>query len=469
MKLTVATNWDPALIEEYAKYPVTDVYGVTDHTIVGSARPSYLLKKVTEDEIVTYIENLHKKKINFAYALNAPCMNNMEYDSEYHRKLVEYIQWIKDIGTDSVIVTIPFLVQLIHEQFPQLKIRISTIAHVNSVNRAKFYESMGADEITPDAMINRDFITLEKMQKALKKSKLILLLTDGCLFQCPFRYYHYNILGHASQTYQQFNRHYIDFCLLNCGVIKYSDPTEAIKCRWVRPEDLVHYEAIGIDHFKIAGRRNPTPWLLRAVKAYSSRTYEGNLLDIIQAFNFTSSEKYKDDPSEKFVQSLSKGKKEILIIDNTKLDGFIEFFKKQNCNAMCDECNYCKKWAEKAVIVDKEGVADYVESLKSLIGDLVSSREFGLKPKVESKKKTGMVWDAETQRIFDALINESPQEFRSMARMVISQLSEANAKGRGASQVEQEDIRKAFLEGTPGPFQADMREGLKKYGLDPDK
>ena len=46
IKLHVATNWDLSLIDELAKYPVSDLYGVSDHSIVGGGRPSFLLKKV---------------------------------------------------------------------------------------------------------------------------------------------------------------------------------------------------------------------------------------------------------------------------------------------------------------------------------------------------------------------------------------------------------------------------------------
>jgi hypothetical protein len=49
--------------------------------------------------------------------------------------------------------------------------------------------------------------------------------------------------------------------------------------------------------------------------------------------------------------------------------------------------------------------------------------------------------------------------------MVISSLAEEKAKKRGSSIVENEDMVKAFIEGTPEPFQPDMREGLKNYGL----
>ena len=465
IKLHVATNWDLSLIDELAKYPVSDLYGVSDHSIVGGGRPSFLLKKVSEEDIAEYIRKLHEKKMGFSYLLNAPCMNNMEYDQHYHKELLKYLQWISDIGADSVTVTIPFLIQLIKEQFPKLKIRVSTIAHINSVNRAMFYEMLGADEITLDVMINRDFKTLEQIQKTVK-CKIIVLLTDGCLYQCPFRHYHYNTLGHASQTFQQFERNYVDTCILNCSIIKFSNPTEVLKARWVRPEDLSHYEAIGIDDFKIAGRRMSTQWITNSVKAFSSRKYEGNLIDIIQGFSMSFGGLEQKDPNVKLTETIGKESKSKLYIDNTKLNGFIDFFKKQNCIAMCNECNYCEEWANKSVLLDKEESTRYVDSIKNYMNDIITSREFGVTSSKSKEKKTnGLKWNPETERIFNELIKLSPPQFQQMARMAISSLAEEKAKKRVSEIVENKDIAEAFIEGTPGPFQADMREGLKKYRL----
>jgi len=463
--LTVATNWDPELIERIAAYPVRDIYGCAPHTPVGGGRPAFILPDASNETIEEYIKSVHEHKMQFTYLLNAPCMNNMEFDREFYGNLIEYIQWVCDIGTDNITVTTPFLVQLITEQFPQLKIRISTIAHVNSVNRAKFYEALGASEITPDVMVNRDFRTLEKMRKALKKCELVLLLTDGCLYQCPFRYYHYNILGHASQT--QSSRYYIDTCILNCSAIKFSNPTEVIKCRWVRPEDLTHYEAIGIDKFKIAGRRMSTEWLVRSVKAFSERKYAGNLVDIIEGFDISFGNLQQKDPNARFGDSVAQEQTARLVIDNTKLDGFINFFKKQNCVAMCDECDYCEKWAKKAVFLDKEGAATYVASLKDYIDDIFSGCEFGLQTaKPKEKKAEGLTWDSNTKQIFEELIAKSPKQFQAMARMAISSMSEQNARARDSNTVENQDIVKAFLEGTPGPFQGEMRESLQQLGFE---
>jgi len=172
------------------------------------------------------------------------------------------------------------------------------------------------------------------------------------------------------------------------------------------------------------------------------------------------------DPHDNFVETFVEEPKSKLIIDNTKLDGFIEFFKKQDCVSMCDESNYCEKWAEKAVILDKEEAPRYVESLEDYIDDLITSREFGVdtaKPK--EKREKGFNWNSETARIFNEMIKLSPPQFQSMARMAISSLAEEKAKKRDSQEVENQDMINAFMEGTPGPFQDDMKEGLKKHGL----
>ncbi|MBD3227770.1 MAG: hypothetical protein GF329_06240 [Candidatus Lokiarchaeota archaeon] len=470
IQLTVASNWDFNLIEKIIENncPVRDLFGAAHHTIVGGGRPTCIIPEVSEEEIIEYIKKVHRNKMEFTYLLNAPCMNGQEFVAENHRKLIDEIQWIKDIGVDNLVVTIPYLIELIKEQFPKFKIRVSTIARVNSVNKAKFFEMLGADEITPDVMINRNFKILEKMVNSID-CKINLLTTDGCLYECPFRQYHYNLCGHGSQSLN--DRYYVDYPLISCSIIKFSNPTEIVKCRWVRPEDLKHYEDIGISNFKIGGRRLPTDRIMKSVKAYSERKYNGNLTNIIQGFSFSFGSIQHLEPNKNFSDTVEVEKKANLYIDNSKLDGFIEFFKNHDCRANCADCNYCSEWAEKVVIMDEEGTEIYLDSLKTFHNNLITSREFGIKrkeskkEKKRKKKKSKINWEPSTQKLFDTMVSFSPPEFQSMTRMVIGSMAEKKAKNRGSDIVEEQDMIQAFLEGTPGPFQEEMKENLKKLGL----
>ena len=411
MRLLVATNWDSALIEPLSNLGAVDqIFGVLPTTMVGSGRPGGFLPKITPEQAEEYIKLAHSKGLKFDYLLNASCMSNMEWDENTHRELLKHLDWISSIGADSVTVTIPYLLELIKKQFPQLKVRVSTIAHVNSVSRAKLFESMGADSITLDFNINRDFKLLRALRNAVK-CELNLLLNDACLYQCPFRYYHYNSISHATQPYNPLKGFYIEYPTIRCTIERYSDTSHFIKSRWIRPEDIGVYEEIGLDSFKVSGRSMSTEWILNAAQAYSSRQYRGNLCDILQVFNTAT--KYSN-PLSSITRIVEMGPKlarhkELIratqasadlpphlkllenenfcsflqaqppetYIDNQALDGFIDFFKKQDCLSGCDHCNYCQKIADKAVKIDHDEANKYVAVLKKFADDLTSSRIFG--------------------------------------------------------------------------------------------
>jgi collagenase-like PrtC family protease len=114
--------------------------------------------------------------------------------------------------------------------------------------------------------------------------------------------------------------------------MKAARPADLIKAPWIRPEDLSRYEDVGIQHFKIAGREQETPWILRAVAAYSARSYQGDLNDLVPGFDAL-------DPFGQFP----------LRVKNALLEGFIEFFDKKDCRLGCGGCTYCDEWAQRAI------------------------------------------------------------------------------------------------------------------------
>jgi len=65
-------------------------------------------------------------------------------------------------------------------------------------------------------------------------------------------------------------------------------------------------------------------------------------------------------------------------IDNQALEGFIDFFKKQDCLSECSRCNYCQKIADKVVKLDRQETNEYISVLKKFIDDLTTSRIFNI-------------------------------------------------------------------------------------------
>lgn len=374
MRLLVPTNWDPALLEPLGRLEAgIDLYGVLSTSLIGTGGSSPENVDMAKGQAEEYIRQAHAAGLKFDYLLNAPSMSNMEWDRGTHRELLEHLDWICSIGVDSVTVTIPYLVELIKRQFPQLKIRISTIAHVHNVARARFFESLGADSINLDFHVNREFRTLKGITDAVK-CEIILLANNLCLYQCPYEYYHHDGLGHASQSYNPVEGCYVDYCTIRCTLDRLKDMSQNIKCRWIRPEDLHLYEEIGIQMFKISGRAMPTEKILKAATAYSSRHYDGNLHDILNVLT----------PKIGFINAGPPGTRTHTLaqppelhIDNRALDGFIDFFRKQNCLSECGHCDYCRKTAERVIRFDRKEVDDYVAGLSKTLQDLSSSNVFG--------------------------------------------------------------------------------------------
>src|SRR4030043_701757 len=169
MQLLVPANGDPDLIVPLSKLEAdVQIYGVLPSSVIGSGGTGPDNVRMVANEVEEYIEQAHSAGLQFDYLLNAPSMSNMEWDENAHGELLEHLGWIRDIGIDSVTVTIPYLLELIKRQFPHLKARVSTIAHVNSVARARFFELLGADSITLDSNISRTFKLLQAIRKAVK-------------------------------------------------------------------------------------------------------------------------------------------------------------------------------------------------------------------------------------------------------------------------------------------------------------
>lgn len=359
MDFSVSTNWDFELIQKISEYPVYELLGSMAKTPAGCGRPAISLPAPASHEVAEYIKEVHHHGMKFNYLLNTSCTGNGEYDQTKHRNILKHIEWLREIGVDSVTVTIPYLIQIIKKQFPGLKVKVSIIASVNNMQKVKYFEEMGVDEINIDYMSNRDFVFLKELTKVVH-SKVVLLTNDICLYQCPYRSYHYNSMSHASQDWCEFNIFNIDYCIVNCTLQFLNDPKKLIMARWIRPEDLSVYEESGFTRFKISGRVMSTSWLLRAVKAYAQRQYKGNLFDILSGAGL------KKEPD----------KDVYCYIDNTKLDGFLEFFKTQNCKNKCWNCNYCGQIAEKAVRYNKK-TAEYMKKhYEDISNNMIESRYF---------------------------------------------------------------------------------------------
>jgi hypothetical protein len=92
-----------------------------------------------------------------------------------------------------------------------------------------------------------------------------------------------------------------------------------------------------------------------------------------------------------------------------------------------------------------------------------------LKRFVEERGPRSMEWNPGTREKLKQMLGLMPIFARTMAERMVSDKAEHNAQGRGSAAIEEGDMVRAFLSECPGPFRAQMLDGLEKVGLDRKK
>jgi len=319
--------------EAWGLKDVAEVYMAGSPDVMGSGRAT--LHAPLIEDIKEQTAYAHQHHIRMNIVTNPSCMGGYHLTFEGYKMFGWYFEQLNKADVDGVTVAEPYLVELLKD-FPMETV-ISCVAHVDSLQRAEFFEDLGADTITVDTNINRNFGVLEAIMSAVN-CNVRILVNEGCLYKCPFRYSHFNLFSHitASRSSQLLNARaqplniFGDYYFDKCISIRVRDPSQIIRSPWLRPEDMKEYEVIGVKDFKISGRANTVNWILNCMRAYSNRSYEGNLLDLL------------DCPAEL---------KDMFFIDNDGLEGAIKQWK--GCKKICEECRYCDELTSKVVGVIK--------------------------------------------------------------------------------------------------------------------
>jgi len=390
MKLTVPTNWQGDLVARIKRPQVDAVFGKLREDYVGGGRPSLALPGITKAKAASHIKAIRAEGMKFHYLLNASCMDNREVTRSGQDGIIRLLSWLSEINVDGIVLTIPYLLEFAKRKYPKFEFSVSCFANVNSVEKAKFWEDLGASVITLSLVeANRNFKLLEKIRKSVS-CQLQLIVNETCLQDCPMYFYHNNTTSHSSQRFGVNNAFMIDYCRLSCKYKKIVNPVNFIRASWIRPEDLSVYENVGIDRFKLVDRCMNTDAIVLAVDAYSKRSYPGNLNDLflnasknlwVKNSGFLHKLKYFMHPFKVNIFKMFKHRGILrdtqVYIDNTKLDGFLDYFMNEDCRyKSCDECGYCQRLAEKVVRVDPEFRRQAMKQYENVLEQLNSGEIF---------------------------------------------------------------------------------------------
>ena len=502
MRISLACNWKHNLLTLIEESPelseiVHDLYGTYDFSFTGSGRPFLLMQRKEKSEIEDYINRVHELGLNFTWLWNGECLGYFKFNSEQQSSALKELDWLDDMDVEYLTVTDPYLAKFAKTYHPKLKLKVSVIAEVNSLTRAMDWgEIIGSEGVlTLSVMINRNFPLLEKIREVVD-CDIELLLNDCCLNECPFRFFHYTECSHASQKHDVLEGYYNDWATIACQNQKAFNPEQIIMSKWIRPSDIDKYMEIGLDYFKISGRRYGTEWLSRALKAYSRKKYDGNLGDILNGYSFVSDplelaggqfsefsakqEKMGGNPDDQGIMLSVPDFNSKLFTE--KLDGFIQNlpFQGAQCSENCGvSCNYCNKIAEKAyTIPDSKKGKSYREYMNFLYrylnkGEMFKAKEErGLKkPGTESKSDTftGISWDPEAGTFLEEAMVLVPDSMKKAARQGIGYTAERTAERQDLNSVNKQLLISIIVKLIPQPFKHDFYDFLLEKQIDPLK
>jgi collagenase-like PrtC family protease len=396
MKLSVASNWDLALLDGLTEIPeVTSIYAKLPFDVVGGGRAGIVIPSVNWDFAATYIETARRLGLSFCYLINAPCLGNLEQTEEGRKQILSLVGQLVDMGVDSESIANLAVVALVRRNFPQLAIRGSVLSWPTNLSRLKYQESLGIDPLLiPYSEFNRDFNMLPKIRSGIS-SGMQLFVNISCIYNCHYLGEHANSVGHASQLNQSDQRPdaFLDFYLWQCTRRRLLHPELMLMSRWIRPEDLHQYEALGFDEFKIIDRSRSTAWLLRATRAYADRRYNGNLLDILSLEMLGDPAGFHTDIEDQIRERMRHYKTEErqlmlrmlklrhrllaldLQIDNAELTDFLEGFRNIRCaETYCEDCRHCHRYAERAVRFDRVEAEILAGDISRLLEDSLTVR-----------------------------------------------------------------------------------------------
>ncbi len=402
MKLTIPVNWEDDYFDKIDFSETEELYGKLNSDTVGGGRPTLTLPSVKKEKVRDFVQEAHRRGLTFNYLMNGTCFDNLEITKNGYHGIRKTLDWLSEIKVDGISVSLPMILEIIKKNYPHFSISASVQVRIDSFEKARYWENLGADKINISYVdINKNFDEIKKI-RAKTHCKIQTIANLMCMNRCPMVTLHANYNAHASQKNHVSGNFSFDYYLFSCAHKLLSNPEEILKSAFIRPEDLHYYEEAGVDNIKLVERIMTTDALALIVKAYTQRSYDGNMMDLIHGLSkyliynkgkyYWKGMKYILQPSKisllkayKLVNQLSVLRKEKafnesfdLYIDNKKLNGFLDFFHRGHCQRDCTECNYCHKYAEKAVryLVPVEEHQQAMDSLKQTTDMMIRGELF---------------------------------------------------------------------------------------------
>jgi collagenase-like PrtC family protease len=290
-------NFDPELITKVAalnaKYKdqgvqVDEFYGSDRAHAFLAARPDFRLPEISPEFFEKYVQDSLAAGIRFNYTMNSINPGSKAEIAEKLPEIKEFIVFLEKIGVYRITVANLLMAEIIREVSSSIRIELSTIAHTDTVTQLKYLkDTFDIDKVCGNLAKNRNKRFLQQaadtcadigMSYEIMLNEFCGVGSEGAITHCTFRDSCY--IAHASDKTQADAELFDTYPMKYCMFARKQDYSSWLKLRWVRPEDIYRYEALGIKNFKITGRTGTTEYITTMAEAYLSRSWEGNLLQL---------------------------------------------------------------------------------------------------------------------------------------------------------------------------------------------
>ena len=274
----LAEQYAPFLKEVYFPWP-----GLLSARVL-SGDPVPQRKQLADD-----LRFCRSKGMALDLLVNATCYGDKAFTADQKK---DYFANLKEMGDSGIMpeivtTTSPYIATISKKYDGSIDRRASVNMRLNSTI-AMEYVADEFDSFYISRDLQRDLPTVKMFAEWGKKNnrKICMLANSGCLRNCPWQTFHETLLAHKSifvqgEEQQQAIREMMAIQMhptLCIELAKNKQYEEILRATWIRPEDLFRYDPY-ISVFKLSTREADRPDLI--LKAYTSGSFEGNLLRIL--------------------------------------------------------------------------------------------------------------------------------------------------------------------------------------------
>ncbi|MEA4861830.1 MAG: hypothetical protein AB7F40_02470 [Victivallaceae bacterium] len=236
--------------------------------------------EVMRDQLVEDLKWCRAHGLTLDFLVNGTCYGDKTFTIAQRDELCGIIETMRAAGILPEVVTTAsiYVAKILRTEYPDIEIRASVNWQMNSTLALEYLGDL-IDSFYLCRDLQRDFSMLERFKKWADDhgKKMCLLANSGCIRNCPGKTLHETVIAHDAEWNKEAIR--LNFPAQYCETVYMNDsPEEFLRSTWIRPEDIHLFEPY-VSVFKLSTRKVPNPDEI--LKAYSSRSYDGDLARIM--------------------------------------------------------------------------------------------------------------------------------------------------------------------------------------------